>query len=357
IMAEPEGTRLYLMAPLDVPVGETYDTRWEEIRAAGYPRVRVDGETHSVDSPPTIDRRRKHDVSIVIDRIVVKADSRSRIAESIEQALALGKGVLQVAFPHDDLPEPRWPVVVHSQHLACSHCGRSFEPLTPHSFSFNSYLGWCPACEGLGVEVGANPTALLRDPKLSLAEGAVALWPDPANPTSRLMLEALSRETGLSLDTPFEQLSSRHRRLIMHGTGDNWFEARGEESEVRGQKSGSKTDRLFFRFQFKGLYPALDEASKISPSFRKQLEQFVDEVDCSTCGGSRLRDDASAVRFHDHTIDDYCRLPLGELQRVVNGWKLSERDRKIAGELIREIIGRVAFLNDVGLEYLTIGRG
>lgn len=360
IMSEPEGTRLYLMAPLEVPVGEKYETRWEEIRAAGYPRIRVDGETHSVDSPPPIDRKRKHEVSVVIDRIIVRHETRSRIAESVEQALAFGKGVLQVAFPTDDLPEPRWPVVVHSQHLSCSRCGRSFEPLTPHSFSFNSYLGWCQACEGLGVEVGANPTALLRDPKLSLSEGAVALWPAPTNPTSRMMLEALARETGIPLGVPFEQLSSRHRRIIMHGTGDEWFEVRGEKAEGGGQRAegrGKKSEGVLFRFQFKGLYPALDEASKISPSFRKLLEQFVDEVDCSTCSGSRLRDDASAVRFHGHTIDEYCRMPLGELQRVINGWKLSERDRKIAGELIREIIGRVAFLNDVGLEYLTIGRG
>ncbi|MBI2481533.1 MAG: excinuclease ABC subunit UvrA, partial [Planctomycetia bacterium] len=357
ILSEPAGTRLYLMAPLDVPVGERYETRWEEIRAAGYPRIRVDGETHSVDSPPTIDRKRKHEVSVVIDRIVVRQEARSRIAESVEQALAFGKGILQVAYPSDDLPEPRWPVVVHSQHLSCRSCGRSFEPLTPHSFSFNSYLGWCPACEGLGVEVGANPTALLRDPKLSLAEGAVALWPDPTNPLSRMMLEALSRETGVPLDVPFEQFSSRHRRIIMHGTGDEWFEARGERSAVGDQRSEKTKQQVLFRFQFKGLYPALDEASKTSPSFRKQLEQFVDEVDCSTCAGSRLRDDAAAVRFHGHTIDEYCRMPLGELQRVVNGWQLSERDRKIAGELIREIIGRVAFLNDVGLEYLAIGRG
>jgi excinuclease ABC subunit A len=357
IMLEPEGTRLYLMAPLDVPVGEKYETRWEEIRAAGYPRIRVDGETHSVDSPPTIDRKRKHEVSVVIDRIVVRQEARSRIAESIEQALAFGKGILQVAFPSDDLPEPRWPVVSHSQHLSCSGCGRSFEPLTPHRFSFNSYLGWCQACEGLGVEVGANPTALLRDPKLSLLEGAVALWPDPSNSMSRMMLEALSRETGVPLNVPFEQFSSRHRRIIMHGTGEDWFEARGERSAVNGERTGKAKEQVLFRFQFKGLYPALDEASKTSPSFRKQLEQFVDEVDCSTCSGSRLRDDASAVKFHGHTIDEYCRMPLGELQRVVNGWKLSERDRKIAGELIREIIGRVAFLNDVGLEYLAIGRG
>ena len=370
VMTEPEGTRLYLMAPVDIQVGDKYESVWDELRAAGFARVRVDGETHSIDQPPKIDRRRKHEISVVIDRVIIKQAQRSRIAESIQMALAFGKGVLQVAYPQDEIPEPRWPTVTHSQHLACGQCGRSFEQLTPHSFSFNSHLGWCEACEGLGVEVGANPAALLRDPKLTLAEGAVALWPDLAKPISKLMLEALSRQAGVPLDVPFDQLSSRHRRIIMHGAGDEWLEVRQGEKEAEGERGregekGREGEREkkkdsappLFRFQFKGLYPALDEASKLSPSFRNQLEQFVDEVDCSTCSGSRLRDDASAVKFRNRTIDQYCRLPLGELQKVVKGWKLSDRDRRIAGELIREITGRLQFLNDVGLEYLSVGRG
>ena len=113
-------------------------------------RVRVDGQTYAVDEPPAIDRRRKHDVEVVIDRVTVRPDARSRIAGSVENALALGRGVLHVAYPRDDVPEAAWPTVVHSQHFACDRCGRSFEPLSPHNFSFNSPLGWCPACEGLG---------------------------------------------------------------------------------------------------------------------------------------------------------------------------------------------------------------
>ena len=356
IMTEDEGTRLYLMAPVDVPVGEKYESAWEELRAAGFARIRVDGQTHSIDEPPKIDRRRKHDVSVVIDRVIIKQAQRSRIADSIETALGFGKGVLQVTYPQDELPEPRWPTITHSQHLACSKCGRSFERLTPHSFSFNSHLGWCEACEGLGVEVGANPAALLRDPKLTLAEGAVALWPDLAKPISKLMLEALSRQTGVPIDVPFDLLSSRHRRVVMYGAGEEWMEV-GQRAGNRSRESEKKEQTALFRFQFKGLYPALDEASKLSPTFRNRLEEFVDEVDCSTCSGSRLREDASAVKFRGRTIDQYCRLPLGELQKVVQGWKLSDRDRKIAGELIREIKGRIQFLNDVGLEYLTVGRG
>jgi excinuclease ABC subunit A len=357
VMSEAEGTRLYVMAPVDVQVGEKYETVWEELQAAGFPRIRVNGETHAIDDPPKIDRRRKHEVSVVIDRVIIKQAQRSRIADSIETALGFGKGVLQIVYPQDEMPETRWRLVTHSQHLACSKCGRSFERLTPHSFSFNSHLGWCEACEGLGVEVGANPAALLRDPKLTLAEGAVALWPDLAKPISKLMLDALARQTGLPRDVSFDLLSSRHRRIIMYGAGDEWFEVRSQKSEARGRKSERESEPALFQFQFKGLYPALDEASKLSPTFRNRLEQFVDEVDCSTCSGSRLRDDASAVQFRGRTIDEYCRLPLGELRKVVRGWKLSDRDRKIAGELIREIKGRLQFLSDVGLDYLSLGRG
>ena len=136
----------------------------------------------------------------------------------MEIALAKGRGVLHVTEPRDDVPEPDWPVEVHSQHFACQKCGRSFEPLSPHNFSFNSPLGWCPACEGLGVQTGTNPAALLRDPKLSLAQGAVGLWPGASNRLFAQMLESFSRATGIPIDVPYEQLGGKHRRLIMHGT-------------------------------------------------------------------------------------------------------------------------------------------
>ena len=174
LLEEPAGTKLYIMAPVEVQVGEQYETLWESLRGAGYVRVRIDGETHSLDETPAIDRRRKHAVEVVVDRIVVRPDARSRIAGSIENALALGKGVVHVAHPDDDVPEPRWPVRIHSQHLACEKCGRSFDTLNPHNFSFNSSLGWCPACEGLGTQTGANPAALLRDAESDAREGCAA---------------------------------------------------------------------------------------------------------------------------------------------------------------------------------------
>ena len=359
VMGYEEGQRLYLMAPIELDANQRYESLWEEIRSAGYIRIRIDGKTYSVDEPPKIDRRRKHQIDVVVDRAQIKQRQRSRIADSVENALALGKGVLRIALVRDNLSEDRWEVITHSQHMACDRCGRSYEPLTPHNFSFNSHLGWCDDCEGLGTQVGANPAALMNDPKLTLSAGAVSLWPDVGHHVSQLMLNALSRETGLPIDTPFDQLTSRQRRLIMHGTGEQWIDVKAPlpKRKTKKKRNDTRTEATMFRYQFKGIYPALEEASRLSPSFRARLERFVDEVECSSCSGSRLRDDSSAARFRGHTIDDWCRMPLGKLQQAIKHWKLNQRERRIAGELIREISNRVDFLNEVGLDYLSLARG
>ncbi|OYV89010.1 MAG: excinuclease ABC subunit A, partial [Planctomycetia bacterium 21-64-5] len=369
IMANPEGTKLLLMAPLEIQVGDNYETLWQELREAGWQRMRIDRVTHSVDDPPKIDRRRKHLIEVVIDRNVVRANNRSRIADSIESALSLGRGVLHVAYPVDDVAEENWPSEIHSQHFACDKCGRSFEPLTPHHFSFNSSLGWCPSCEGLGTQTGANTASLLRGPKLSLAEGAVAVWPEPENPYFRPLVEAFAAHTGVPIDVPFDQLNTRHRRLVLHGTGEDWIPVyptltrsvseaatptRSASEAVEGKR---KTGQPLYRFQYKGVYPALEEASRLSPLLRGRLDHLVDQVECSTCGGSRLRDDAAAVRFRGRTMDEICRTPLGDLLKQMSGLKLAGSERKIAGELVREATNRLQFLVDVGLEYLTLHRG
>ncbi|MCC7475977.1 MAG: ATP-binding cassette domain-containing protein [Pirellulales bacterium] len=373
LLEEPSGTKLYLMAPVEVQVGEEYATLWESLRGAGYVRVRIDGETHELDNVPTIDRRRKHDVEVIVDRITVRPDARSRIAGSVENALALGKGVVCVAHVSDELPEARWPVRVHSQHLACEECGRSFDTLNPHNFSFNSALGWCPACEGLGTQTGANPAALLRDANLSLAQGALLVWPDVSLPMSQAMLAALSAHTGVPIDVPYNDLSPRQRRTVLFGTGAEWIEVVSDSRSASASRLNGGKERLamtrrlgaaergtatplHFRFQFKGLYPALEEASKLSPRLRTLLDQFIGEIDCSECGGSRLRDDAAAVRFRDRTLDQIGRTPLGELLAQVKKWKLAANEKKVAGELIREVENRLTFLVDVGLNYLTLGR-
>ncbi|MDA7980075.1 MAG: excinuclease ABC subunit UvrA [Pirellulales bacterium] len=351
VMAHPEGTRLYLMAPVEVAVGSRYESLWEECRAAGYARVRVDGETYSLDDVPKIDRRRKHRVEIVVDRVIVRKESMRRIAESVEQTLSRGAGVMHVAYPDENVAEAKWQVTVHSQHFACDECGRSFEPLAPQHFSFNSMFGWCPACEGLGTQRGANPAALVRDGSLSLAEGALAVWSNAGSPLATAMLTAFCRQTGIPSDVPFNDLTPRHKRIIFRGLADDeWISV----PAITAKGKPAKDDA--FRFQYKGLYPALEDAANLSTPIRNRLSHLMDEVDCAECGGSRLRDDAAAMRYRGRTIAEYCSMPLGRLVEEVRGWKLDRRDKKVATELIREVRDRLAFLVDVGLEYLTLHR-
>ncbi|MDR1962924.1 MAG: ATP-binding cassette domain-containing protein [Planctomycetaceae bacterium] len=396
---KPEtGSRILIAAPLTVEVGQIYDDLWKRLRSEGFNRVRINGTLFSLENPPEIDRRRKHDVELVIDRIVLKNETvtlsashspipvtqRSRIADSVETALSIGQGIVHVIEADDTLPEQKWKRFIHSQHLSCEKCGRSFERLTPHHFSANSPLGWCPNCEGLGVQQGANSAMFLNDPKRTLAEGAVKLFPDVQKPMAKAMLHAFAKQTDLPLDVPFDQLDARHRRIIFHGTGETWFSVELKQDKrqwktedleidtinqgVSSQKSTKKLGKpefktsgdsstiIHFQFQYKGLYPAMEEASRLVPSFRGQMDEVLSEVECGVCMGSRLRDDASAVRFIGYTMDRICRLPLDKLIELFEQWQPNETEHQVAGDLLNEIKNRLRFLVDVGLDYLTLSR-
>jgi excinuclease ABC subunit A len=348
VLSLPEGSKIYLLAPVERKGQERYETIWEDIRRSGFMRIRVDGKSCSVDEPPAIDHRRKHDVQVVVDRIAVRANQRSRIADTVEAALELGRGVMMIAHVDPDRDETAWRVERFSQHLACENCGRSFEPLNPHHFSFNSPLGWCPTCEGLGVQQGAKADLLIRNPKLSLREGAIGSWPDlePGKDFTRFV-ESLAKHVGFSLDTPFESLLPAQQRAILHGTGDAWIEL-----PILRPKSKIQNPK----FQYKGLFPALDEASRVSAACRQRLDHLVSEVPCSACRGSRLRDDAAAVRFDGLTLGDLCNLPLSQTLHRFQNLKLSAAHKQVAGEVLREIHNRLQFLVDVGLEYLSLSR-
>jgi excinuclease ABC subunit A len=350
ILSLPEGSKLYLMAPLERRGQEKYDALFDEIRRNGFVRMRVDGRSYNVEEPPSIDHRRKHVVEIVVDRVVVRGNQRTRIADAVEACLDLGRGVMHVAHVEDAKAEPDWRIERFSQHYACDRCGRSFEPLNPHRFSFNSPLGWCPACEGLGVQQGASPALLIRDPRRSLRDGALAAWPDLKENGSFLRFaEALARHEGFSLDTPFEELISPQQHAILHGTGEAWIAL-------------DFPDETGVRFQYKGLFPAIDEAARVSPAYRQRLDHLVSEVACSTCHGSRLRDDAAACRLSfgadrpAPTIAELSAFPLGETLNLFKTLQLTKAQQQIAGELLREIRNRLQFLVDVGLDYLTLAR-
>ena len=344
LLSLDDGTRLLLLAPQEVRVGQAYERLWENLREQGFARVRIDGQTYRIEEVPDIDRKRKHNVEVVVDRATVRANQRSRIADSVETALELGHGVMRVAVVEDGRDESDWKVESYSLFRACESCGRSFEELTPNNFSFNSPLGWCSDCEGIGTQQGTDLTVLISDPQRSILDAAIAVWPDPqTTPVFRAMLQSMADTIGIQLDVPFAQLDPVHRRAILYGTGDRWF-----ESQLENQVS--------FGFQFKGLFPALEEASRVSYSHRRQLSELVGEIPCPACDGSRLRDDAAAVRFQKLTLQQLCEMPLDDALAFLQKIKLNGNDRKIAGDLLDEARHRLSFLVDVGLDYLTLSR-
>ena len=354
VMNYPDGSRLYLLAPLTIDPGRKYEDVWDNLRSQGYSRVRLDGVVYSLDNiPEEMDRRRRWNVEVLIDRIEVKSKNKSRIASGIENALALGKGELRVTLCDDAKPELRWKTDSFSQHFSCPKCGASFTPLTPNHFSFNSSLGWCPDCEGIGTQMGADLSVFIEDDKLSLSQGAVNLWPGVSIPLFKRMLDAFAHQTGVPIDVPFNELAGRHKRVVLQGYGKNWIPV---YKTVSGKNRKNAQPELDFQFQYAGLYPTLDVASRIMPGLRGRLSGLRAEIECPSCGGSRLRPDASAVRLKGRSVDELERMPLDKLYDEFKNWKLTAAEQKIAGEIRQEILNRVKFLLDVGLDYLTLSR-
>ena len=385
LMEHSAGTRLLVLAPQEVTVGQQYEKLWERLREQGYRRVRINGVTHTLDEVPEIDRKRKHAVEIVVDRATVSSTTRSRLAESVELAFDLGKGVIRVAIVDDERDEKKWKVQPFSLFRSCEQCGRSFEELVPHNFSFNSPLGWCETCEGIGTQQGTNIGALVSDQTRTLSQGAVTAWPDPAkSPLFQRMLAAMARECDIPLDVPFSQLESSQQRAVLFGTGEVWIGLSGEGRGARDEEKSSDKSRASsakkktkvatssssslslapqpsplspqLRFQYKGLYPAIEQAASLSYDYRMKLYGLIGDCPCSACSGSRVRPDAAAVKLGGKTIKQLCDLPLNEALAFLHGLTLTKSQQKIAGDLLGEATGRLSFLVDVGLHYLTLAR-
>ena len=366
ILALPEGTRVLLCAPIERSPGESYAELFERYRTSGFARVRIDGRVHPLEGKVPADDRRRHAVQLVIDRAVVRAAQRGRLTDSIETCLAVGRGVMIAvvlegdaarAAEGDDSDIRGGREMRLSQHLSCDTCGTAYEELTPNHFSFNSRLGWCESCEGLGLQRGTRADAVAACPRRSLLEGALAGIPAvDKRPMLRPLLEALAKQIGFDPRTPWCDLAPAHQHKILFGTGDDWISVRG--SVGAGDEEGSKPSRqpFEFRVQFKGFFPAINEATRASWQYRMRLDSLVTEVPCEQCGGGRLRREPACVRLEGQTIIEVASQPLEAAARFFDGLKLDARRARIAGEVLREIRARLRFLLDVGLGYLSLAR-
>ncbi len=347
IAALPRGSRALILAPVERVGSETYGQLFARERQNGYRRVRVDGTLHDLDQDLAPRTRSRHRIELVVDRVVLGGAKSARLADSVEQALAVGNGSMVLQVESDDGAAQE---LQFSQRFACRQCGTSYEELTPHHFSFNSRLGWCESCEGLGTQLGASLDAIISHPTLGLGSGAIAAWGTlGGNPLLRALIDAVLDRIGINPTAAWRSLSPEQQRQFLHGSGDGeWIAV----TLPAGQA---------IRIQWKGFFPAIDQATRSSWHYRQRLETLVSEVPCEGCGGSRLRPLSRGVRFGDagqaRTLQALCSLPLGQALAHLRSLKADAVTRKVAGELLQEITARLQFLVDVGLDYLTLHRG
>ena len=330
ITGDSRGDLVSILAPLVPDAGEDYATLFERARRQGFVRARVNGEIRRLEDPVTIDKRRRHEVEIVVDRLVPEK-SRRRLSDSVEVALQQGEGTLIVLYP--DGHEVRL-----SERYSCSGCGRAYEQLRPQNFSFNSPLGWCTECEGLGTQRGTDVGLVVPDPGKSLREGAITLL-GPISGRVAMLMEAVAKGLGISLDAPFDSLTDRQKNRLMHGAGERWL-----------------TGPWGISFRWKGLFPAIDKCCRHSWRFQRELGEYLHDVPCQACGGARIRPEARSARLSDRPVHEVTAMTVREALSFFDGLCLDERGTAIAGEVLREIRARLSFLLDVGLHYLSLDR-
>lgn len=351
ILALPEGTRLYLNAPIVRGRKGEYRKEFAELQKKGFQRVKVDGEYYDIRDIPALDKKLKHDIEVVVDRIVVKADLGNRLPDSIETALALTDGIFiaEYADEKDDKGEPK--KILMSSKFACPVSGFTIAEIEPRLFSFNNPHGACPNCDGLGTQLHFSALLVVPDSTLPLRKGAIAAWSKTPSPLYLQTLEALSRHYGFSLDLPWEELPKKVRDIIIHGSG---------EEEIKFIYDDGMR-RYEVKKTFEGVIPNLERRMKETDSayVREELQRFQDDSPCDMCHGYRLKQEALAVKIDTVHIGEVCAMPI----RTADAWfrdldkKLNKQHKEIAARILKEIRERLKFLVNVGLEYLTLSRG
>ncbi len=343
ILELPEATRFEVLAPVVRGRKGEYEQLLGELGREGFSRARIDGETRDLTEDIKLDRYYQHTIEVVVDRLVRKDGIERRLTDSLETALRLADGVASV-----DIVEG--PTLTFSQHLACDHCGISFEELQPRNFSFNSPYGACNTCNGIGTRYQVDWRLALPDDDKSLSDGAIIPWMGRHRASYyQRVLEGVAREYGFDMDTPFKKLTKKARTLILEGTGDKPVTVSYVNRFGRQRR---------YQTAYEGLNPWLKRRHEgaESESARESYQQYMRLVPCEVCGGARLNPASLAVTIADRNLHDVTILSLGEAFDFFSNLELDERASKIAEAVLKEVSARLAFLLDVGLDYLTLAR-
>ncbi len=348
IMNFKEGTKILILAPLVRGRKGEYREIFDKVRRDGFVRVRVDGKIYDIDEEIKLAKYKKHNIEVVVDRLVIKQDIRNRLTDSVEIALPLGSGIVMINCKtsgkkqHDE---------IFSEHFACVRCGISYEELTPRMFSFNSPYGACPTCDGLGTRLELDIDLVIPDKTKSINEGAVEPWRRGGRALIlyyRRLLRALSRHYDIDLDTPFKKLTEQEKRTILYGSGD-------EEIE-----QGFWRKRRYHRYKssFEGVILNLERRFHETESeyVKEQIHHYMSVLPCPDCRGMRLRPESLAVRMIKKSIADITKMSVKEALRLFSSLKLPTEKEAIAEKIVKEVIQRLTFMSDVGLDYLTLDR-
>jgi excinuclease ABC subunit A len=361
ILAFPEGTRIQLLAPVIRGRKGEYTKLFEEIGKEGFARVRVDGEIKELREKIELDKKRKHTVEVVVDRLVVKPDVRSRLTDSIETTLKLSTGIVTVLYQAKvnagtDKANEQWVEATFSESFACAYCGISFQELEPRLFSFNSPYGACPACSGLGVKIEIDPWKVIPDRTKSIAGGAIVPWSKnlgsgrypSTNPYYMQQVERLLRSRRCKASTPVEELPEDVVDMILYG-------ADKKQKFVYESRSGHQWE---YESQFEGVCNNLQRRySETSSDYvKEEIEKFMSATQCKVCAGARLKPEALGVTVADKNIHQTTTMSVEAAEAFFSSYRPNERDAIISHQILKEIRARLGFLKNVGLGYLNLSR-
>ncbi|MDZ7412601.1 MAG: excinuclease ABC subunit UvrA [candidate division KSB1 bacterium] len=343
VLALPEGRKIQVLAPIVRGRKGEYREVFEEARRDGYVRVRVDGEVYDLDAKIKLDKNKKHNIEVVVDRLVLGPQVASRLADSVETALGLGSGMVLVEVIGEQ-------ELLFSEHYACVECGISYEELAPRQFSFNSPYGACPTCNGLGERMVVDPALVIPDDSLSLNQGAIAPWGQLKDGWYRTLLQGAASHLGLDLDTPVRELKPEQVQAILYGLGERQIRFKYRSATGRHESTFTGT--------FEGVIPHLERRYRETESeaVREWIEGFMRPVRCPECGGARLKKESLAVRIGAYNIHAVTTMSIKEALRFFENLHLNPREMEIARQILKEIRERLTFLLNVGLDYLTLDR-